>query len=300
MLAPIVLFVYNRPGHTRKTVEALANNMLASESELFIYSDYPKDAAANDKVKEVREFIKTVQGFKSITIVERNKNLGLAASIIDGVTHIVNQYGKIIVLEDDIVTSPYFLTFMNDALILYENDQRVISIHGYVYPVKKELPDFFFLKGADCWGWSTWKRGWDIFNPDGEYLLKETKRKNLEKEFNFNDSFDFTGMLQNQINGNISSWAIRWYASAFLANKYTLYPGKSLVENIGFDGTGTHCGETERFKSNLLSRYIPVMLIPVENSNKAKKTFAQYFHSISKRNSVLNFLGKINTMIRGV
>jgi hypothetical protein len=292
MLAPIVFFVYNRPKHTRQVLHALSGNFLAKESILYIYADGAKDNANDEqkqRVKETRELIKSERWCKEVTIIESDRNMGLAASIINGVTDVVNQYGKVIVLEDDLITSPYFFTYMNDALTLYEDDEQVISIHGYVYPVKKKLPDYFFLKGADCWGWATWKRGWDVFNPDGEYLLNEIKRQNLEKEFNFNNSYDYTGMLQDQIDGKVSSWAIRWYASAFLENKYTLYPGKSFVENIGFDGTGTHCGETKRFKNDLISRYIPITLILVENSKKAKKIFAQYFHSMSEKNSVLKF-----------
>jgi hypothetical protein len=293
ILAPIVLFVYNRPEHTRKTIKALSNNLLANESELFIYSDAAKDTAGLDQVNEVRALIKTVTGFKSVTIFERKKNWGLATSIIDGVTTIVNKYERVIVLEDDLITSPYFLTYMNDALTLYENNEWVISIHGYVYPIKKKLPDYFFLKGADCWGWATWKRGWNLFNPDGEYLLNEIERQKLEKEFNFNNSFNYTGMLHDQIDGKISSWAIRWYASAFLANKYTLYPGKSFVENIGLDRTGTHCGEAKIRKMDLISEYTPITPIKVENSNKAKKLFADYFNSLSGRNSIRNNIVKV-------
>jgi hypothetical protein len=290
MLAPIVLFIYNRPDHTEKTLSALSGNLLAEESNLYIYADGMKDNTTEEQkqmIKKTREVAKSKRWCKEVSIIESDKNKGLAASIISGVTNIVNRYGKVIVLEDDLITSPYFLTYMNDALTLYENNERVISIHGYVYPTKKKLPDYFFIKGADCWGWATWKRGWDVFNSDGEYLLKEIKSRNLEKEFNFNNSFDYTGMLQDQIDGKISSWAIRWYASAFLANKYTLYPGMSFIRNIGFDGTGTHCGNRENLNGDLISMYIPVTSTTVENSEKAKKIMTDYFCSISKKNSIL-------------
>jgi hypothetical protein len=297
MTAPILLFVYNRPEHTRRTIEALSVNILADQSELFIYSDAPKGISASDKVREVRSFISAIKGFKSVTIIEREKNWGLAASIIDGVTNIVNQYGKVIVLEDDIVTSPYFLSYMNDGLTLYENDDRVISIHGYVYPLKTKLPDYFFIKGADCWGWATWKRGWNLFNPDGKYLLNEIKRKKLQKEFDFNNTYKYMDMLQAQIDGKISSWAVRWYASAFLADKYTLYPGNSFVRNIGLDGSGIHCGTTEEFNSDLVSTYTPMTPIDVKNSRKATQAFIRYFYSVSVKNTSLRIFRYVREKI---
>jgi GT2 family glycosyltransferase len=165
-LAPIVLFTYNRPVHTKQTIDALLKNTLATDSDIIIFSDYPKTEKVVESVKQTREYLKTIKGFRSIKIIERNENFGLANNIIDGVTTVVNQYGKIIVLEDDLLTSPYFLRYMNEALMLYENEKDVVCIHGYIYPVKQKLPDTFFLRGADCWGWATWKHGWDIFNPD--------------------------------------------------------------------------------------------------------------------------------------
>jgi len=250
-LAPIVLFVYNRPWHTQQTVEALQKNELAKESELFIYSDAAKNEDAEAKVNEVREYIKNIDGFKKVTIVEREKNWGLANSIIDGVTKIVNQYGKIIVLEDDLVTSPYFLKFMNEALEIYKDEEKVASIHGYIYPIDG-LPETFFIKGADCWGWATWKDRWDIFERDGQKLLSELQLKKLEREADFNGSYAFTQMLKDQIDGKNNSWAIRWYMSAFLKDMLTLYPGQSHVQNIGFDTEGTHCtNKTSVFRIKL-------------------------------------------------
>jgi GT2 family glycosyltransferase len=191
-LAPIVLFVYNRPWHTRKTIEALKRNVLTKESNLFIFSDGPQDDDNGDKLKvaAVRDYIDNIDGFNKVEIIKRNENFGLAKSITNGVTDIVNKFGRIIVLEDDLVTSPYFLTYMNEALELYKNNEKVISIHGYTYPTKKELPETFFIKGADCWGWATWKRGWDKFNIDAEKLYNEIEQKGLSKEFDFNGSHD--------------------------------------------------------------------------------------------------------------
>ena len=268
-LAPIVLFVYNRPEHTKQTLSALQKNDLASESELFIYSDAPKSEEIKKSVIEVRELIKKTKGFKKVTVIEREKNWGLAASIIDGVTTLVNQYGKIIVLEDDLVTSPYFLRYMNDGLNIYQNENKVASIHGYVYPIEG-LPDSFFIKGADCWGWATWKRAWDKFEPNGQKLLDELKVKGLEKEADFNNSYGYSQMLKDQIKGENDSWAVRWYMSAFLKNMLTLYPGQSYVKNIGNDDSGTHCGTTDMFSVELSNIILNEVKIIEEVENRGK------------------------------
>lgn len=275
--SPIVLFVYNRLNHTRRTVEALQNNLLARESDLFVFADAAKSEAQADSVFEVRRFIRQIEGFKSVTIVERETSIGLAGSIIDGVTSVVNRYGRIIVLEDDMVTSPYFLTYMNEALEKYVEDDRVVSIHGYVYPLDQSLPETFFLPGADCWGWATWRRGWECFNPAGQFLLDELKRRDLIRDFDYNGAYSFSGMLKSQINGKNDSWAIRWYASAFLAGKLTLYPGRSLVHNIGNDNSGTHRGETARFDGALTGTPIALRNIAVAPSAEARQAFENFF-----------------------
>ena len=277
--APIVLFVYNRPWHTQQTVEALQKNKLASESELFIYSDDAKNDDARVSVDEVRKYIDNITGFKKITVIKRDKNWGLANSIIDGVTKIVNEYGRIIVLEDDLVTSPYFLKFMNEGLTMYENEDKVASIHGYIYPIDN-LPNTFFIKGADCWGWATWKRAWDIFESNGEKILDELKSRRLEKEADFNNSYGFTQMLKDQIKGKNNSWAVRWYMSAFLKDMLTLYPGKSYVQNIGNDDSGTHCCVSDIFRVELCTSNNSNRLELVENSDSRKK-MEIFFNSIS-------------------
>jgi len=282
--APIALFVYNRPSHTQKTVEALKANELAHESDLFIFSDGPKGKEDLPAVNKVRNYITKIDGFRSIHIRERSINYGLAKSIILGVTEIVNQFKRIIVLEDDLVTSPFFLRYMNDALNLYANEERVICIHGYLYPIKIELPETFFIKGADCWGWGTWERGWDLFEVDGQKLLHKLKAKKLTREFDFNNSFPYTRMLEDQIAGKNDSWAIRWYASAFLAEKLTLYPGYSLVRNIGLDGSGTHHENTNNFLVSEIQKPIEIKPIPIQESNSARRAFEDYFLSLQSKN----------------
>jgi putative methyltransferase (TIGR04325 family) len=293
-LAPVTLFVYNRPEHTRKTIEALQKNFLAKNSELFIFSDGPKNEDAKENVEKVREHIRTIVGFKDVTIIEREKNLGLAKSIISGVTEIINRYGKIIVMEDDLVSSPYFLQYMNEALVFYEDEEKVISIHGYVYPVKGVLPETFFLKGADCWGWATWKRGWELFKEDGQKLLDELKKRGLEKEFDFQGTYPYTQMLEDQIAGKNSSWAILWYASAFLNNKLTLYPGKSLINNIGLDDQGTHCGVSDKFSVPLSKEPIKISRIKIEENQMANDEIRNFFKVLRPRPSLLKILNSRN------
>jgi hypothetical protein len=240
MLAPICLFVYNRYSSLKKTIESLQNNELVNKSNLYIFSDGAKSNNEIEAISQVRNYVKTINGFAKIEIIERAENYGLAKNIIDGVTKIVHEYGKIIVLEDDLVTGKYFLKFMNDALELYENNLDVISINGYSYFKSKGSEDTYFLKTADNLGWGTWDRGWKIFEDNGQILLEKIKQRKLEYEFNRNNSYPFLEMLENQINGLNNSWAIRWYASAFLENKYTLYPNRSLVYHVGASDDATN------------------------------------------------------------
>lgn len=273
--APIVLFVYNRITHTEKTITALKNNFSAESSDLIIYSDGAKHAKDIESVNQVRSFVKNIQGFKSVALIERDRNYGLADSIIDGVTQVCNQYGKVIVLEDDIVTSPYFLKYMNDALVHYELNKKVASIHGYVYPIKG-LPETFFLRGADCWGWATWADRWQTFEPNGEKLLKELISGESIKRFDFNGAYLFSKMLEDQIKGLNNSWAVRWHATAFLNDQYTLYPGESLVENIGNDGSGSHCGNTDYFRTGVSHKEVSLFSDVVEDNPVAINLFEKY------------------------
>lgn len=280
--SPIALFVYNRLKHTRQTIEALLKNDLAKESELIIFSDGPRTQEAFEKVEEVRKYIRSISGFKRIQIRDRKVNLGLAKSIIDGVTEIVNEYGRVIVLEDDLVTSPYFLNYMNDGLNFYENEQKVISILGYVYPVKNSLPETFFIKGAFCWGWATWKRGWDLFEKNGEVLLKKLVDQKLTNIFDCHGTYPYTEMLKAQIKGENDSWGIRWNASAFLNNKLTLFPGVSLVSNIGNEGSGRHGVVDHDRDVDLAERPVHVKEIEVIEHDGARKRFEDFFRTMKR------------------
>jgi glycosyltransferase involved in cell wall biosynthesis len=280
-LAPVVLFTYNRAWHTKKSIDALRNNVLANQSELFIFSDGPRSTEEKVAVDSVRKDLKTIIGFEKVHIIAREGNLGLANSIISGVSEIVNRFGRVIVLEDDLVCSPFFLKYMNEALDYYEKEEEVISIHGYIYPVAGKLPETFFLKGADCWGWATWKRGWDLFEPDGKRLLDELRHRNLRKEFDFNGAYPYTKMLEDQIRGKNTSWAIRWYASAFLNGRLTLYPGRSLIQNIGTDESGTHFRKTNVFNVEISKDPIAVSEIPIEENMVVKREIERYLRTVN-------------------
>jgi hypothetical protein len=214
----------------------LRENELADKSDLFVFSDGAK-TGEKERIDFIRSYCKCINGFKSVKVIEREHNAGISTSIVGGVNWVLSQYPKVIVVEDDLVTSPYFLRYMNEALDFYENDDRVISISGYVYPIKG-LPETFFVKSADCLGWGTWKRGWELFDYRSQYLCDAIAEH--RREFDFNNSYPFYKMLKKKANGKLDSWAINWYASAFLNNKYTLYPRQSLVRHIGNDALATH------------------------------------------------------------
>ena len=276
--APILLFVYNRPEHTRRCIESLLKNSLASESYLFIYADGAKDSTQQEAVNEVRNYIRTIQGFKQTTLIERSENWGLARNIIDGVTTQVNRYGKVIVLEDDLVVAPYFLQFMNDALEVYKDEPKVGHIQACDFTQDSSLPATFLIKWTGSWGWATWDRAWKYFNPNGKELLQELEERKLTRIFDFNGKYGFTRMLRRQIEGKNNSWAIRWNASLFLKDILSLNVGRSLVQNEGFDGSGTNCGGGGLYASHLYLQPLPVIPIsPIEENKEARQAFVRYY-----------------------
>lgn len=298
MKAPIALFTYNRLKHTRATINALQKNKLAEESELWIFSDAAADKANEETVAQVRKYLRNVIGFKKTEIIERKSNLGLGNNIINGVSTIIEEFGKIIVLEDDLITSPYFLQYMNDGLDTYEAVEKVISIHGYVYPVDVMLSETFFLKGADCLGWATWKRGWASFEKNGEKLLAALEYTGQNEKFDFNGSYPYTQMLRDQITGKNSSWAVRWYASAFLKDLYTLYPSRSLVLHAGGDGTGTNTGFDKLLDVKLSSDPVSVIPREVVQDEKAFLAFSKVLKKLNKPPLLYRLKRKWNKMMK--
>jgi hypothetical protein len=278
-LAPIVLFVFNRLEHTQVTIDALNKNHGAKDSVLYIYSDAPRSDADKPKVKQLRDYLRRIVGFKKVEIIEQERNLGLAKSILLGVTQTVQKYGRVIVLEDDIMTSPYFLKYMNDALELYQNDKKVYSVHGYMFPVAGKLPETFFLSGANSWGWATWKRAWEQFEGDGRKLLNELQTNRWTHQFDVNGTCKYTKMLSDQIAGNNDSWAIRWRAKVFLQGGLTLFPGVSLVQNIGHDSTGVHCQISNTYVVKLSNDAVNVSRIEILENDVAVAALMKFYKS---------------------
>ncbi len=282
-LAPIILFVYNRPWHTEKTLEALMENSLADQSTLYIYCDGPKAVASEEdlkNIKEVRILIRKKNWCKELVIIERDKNLGLAANIISGVTEVINKHGKIIVLEDDIVTSSGFLKYMNDALFFYEKEEKMMHISGYMFPHENKLPETFFYNVPLCWGWATWERSWKYFNNDSHALWSALQTKNLILELDKFGNDYLSSQLAHNISGRLKTWFIKWHASVLLKEGYTLYPSVSLVDNIGFDNSGVHNGETTLFKNEVLAKHILVRDIEMAENKEVIRVVRSFYQQI--------------------
>lgn len=277
--APILLFVYNRPEHTKQLIDSLLKNEEAAQSALFIYADAARNNEDEELVKQVREVIRNIEGFASVEVIERATNWGLARNIIGGVTEQIRSFGRVIVLEDDLIVAPYFLRFMNDALEIYKDEPKVGHIQACDFTQDSTLPDTFLIKFTGSWGWATWERAWQHFNPDGQALLNELESRRLTRRFDFNGNYRFTRMLRRQVQGKNNSWAIRWNASLFLKDILSLNVGRSLVQNKGFDGSGTNCGGGNLYDSQLWMRPLPVEKItPVCENEAAREAFARYYH----------------------
>lgn len=274
--APIALFVYNRPNHTRRTLEALAANDLAGDSDLHIYADGAKDEFDQDH-KQVRELIRSVSGFNSVTVTERDSNWGLAASIISGVTELVQKEGRVIVVEDDIVTSKGFLRYMNEALEMYQDDQAVMHISGYIHPIDPDgLPETFFYNQASCWGWATWKRAWEKLNTDALELKRQLDKSCDINHFNIEGSYNFYSHLVMNIEGVRTTWAIKWHTSIYLNKGLCLHPRRSLVQNIGNDGSGVSTEVSGRYDHTGLQEYVELVRIPLVESELARRRVYEF------------------------
>jgi len=275
-LAPIALFVYNRPDHTRRTISYLQQNLLADESRLYIFCDAAKTDADKPKVEQVRQLANDVSGFKSVKVILREHNLGLAESIISGVTQLVYEYGKVIVFEDDLLSSPYTLKYFNDALAKYANQEQVMHIGAYMYNLHdKTLPETFFYRAATSWGWATWARAWKNFEPDVDKLIGQFDNLKIAR-FSIEGKMNFWKQIEQFKAGKNNSWAIRWYASIFLKNGLTLNPSQSLIQNIGHDGTGVHSNNEDMYHVQMARKQVtqfPDVLQENEQAYKAIKHF---------------------------
>lgn len=292
-LAPIALFVYNRPQHTERTIKFLKQNDLAKESRLFIFSDGAKSEEDEAKVAEVRDIINRTDGFKSVKVFERKQNAGLANSVIEGVTKLVSEYEQVIVFEDDLISSPHTLSYFNNGLNQYREEEKVMHIGAYMYPLKENnLPSTFFYRAATSWGWATWKRAWNHFEPNIDTLIKQFDKKK-KSEFSIQNKMNFWKQMQEFKKGKNNSWAIRWYASIFLKGGLTLNPSQSLVNNIGHDGTGVHSGINDIY--NVIINPKPITSFPEKiEENQAAYQAIKSFLAGRKGNMVTRIKRFVN------
>jgi len=303
--APIVLFVYNRPWHTRKTLEALRLNPLAAQSELYIFSDGPKSTEKKelDAIQKVRAVIREKDWCKTIHLKEQSENKGLADSIIEGITQVLLHHESVIVLEDDIVTSPGFLKYMNDALSVYHNDEKVMHVAGYIYPLKQPLPQTFFFNLGSCHGWATWKSAWQLLETDASTLLQKVKERKLEDRFNIEGSNNFLWQLEANISGQIKTWATKWYATILLNDGHCLHPGKSLIRNIGADGSGVHFDINFDYEIKEVADKISVERIEIQEDQQIRAYIAKYLKKINNKSileRILLNLRRIPVRIRNL
>lgn len=291
--APIVLFTYNRPHYLLETLNALQANAEFGNSKLIIYCDGPRpDCSSNGlkKIQEVRTLVQSVSGCSKLEVIVSDVNKGLATSIREGVTEVVNKYGRIIVLEDDLVVSPYFLRYMNEALDKYVNKDRVIAISGYNYPIKadKSFPETFFLRSIESLGWATWKRGWDLYIHDTQVLLDRLKEKKNRFQFDFNGNYPFYRMLVKADLGKIDSWAIRWYATAYINNKLSLLPTASLVRHIGNEGSNIKADNTDLIGWDIKKEPIVYFENNVVENAYLRGLISSHFRKYNRRRLSLN------------
>jgi hypothetical protein len=284
--APIALFVYNRPDHTRRTINYLQKNLLAAESRLFIFCDGAKTEADAASVEAVRQLAKQTTGFNAVKVIERKQNLGLANSIIAGVTQLVAEYGKVIVFEDDLLSSPHTLQFFNDGLERYAKEEQVMHLGAYMFDLKdKNLPETFFFRAAFSWGWATWARAWYHFEPDVDKLIAQFDKQKIDR-FSINHSMNFWKQMLDFKAGRNNSWAIRWYASIFLKGGLTLNPLHSLVHNIGHDGTGTHSNVENTYQVQIAQKRVTYFPDVITEDKKAYEAI-KYFLS-NRKGSLFN------------
>ncbi len=294
--APIALFVYNRPDHTRRAVDSIRRNALAADSELHVFSDGPRSQQAAARVDAVRDYIRRIEGFAKVIVYEKECNQGLAKSIIDGVSRLCEQYGRLIVVEDDLLLAPQFLAYMNFALERYRSDTDVMQISGHMFPADVKVDeDAFFLPFTTSWGWATWARAWNQFDPDARDYATLKEDKSRRHSFDMDGAYDYFSMLEAQLAGRVDSWAIRWYLSVFMNHGMVLYPRKSLVENTGFDGSGTHT-HGKALDQLIDPDFVPMRLPPPEVNLEVRDQVFAYFRSRRKpmtrlREVVARFFG---------
>ena len=299
-LAPVVLFTYSRIDHTKKTVESLKTNILASQTKLYIVSDGARGESDMESVRSVREYCKTISGFAEVRLICRKKNFGLGRNIISGLNQIFRKYDRAIILEDDIVTSPMFLSFMNLALNRYKDNTEVMSISGYVAPFDKtDVPDFFFSYWFECWGWATWKKRWEKFERNPRNLIRNTNRKEI-KYINVNgtspDMWD--QVIENYLRRRYT-WAIFNHITICKERGLVLYPRDTYCQNIGFDGTGENCDASNEYHV-LLKRSDQKEIVLPKRCNVSKQAIRNFELFNKKRIREKGFFWNLRIKIRAL
>jgi hypothetical protein len=239
--APIALFIYKRPRHTRRMIEHLLRCPGFAESPVFVFADGPRLPRDTAAIAETRAEARRLLGDRAVYL-ERETNAGLDTSVVAGVTDLCDRYGRVIVVEDDLVVSPYFIEFLNAGLRKYAGEPRVMQVCGHMFDVPElsRSKDAVFLPLISSWGWGTWKRAWDLFDPQAHGWTARLADRRERTRFDLDGNFAYARMLSRQMKRPVPAWDIRWYYSVFVRHGIALYPPRTLVLNEGFDGTGTH------------------------------------------------------------
>jgi hypothetical protein len=269
-LSPIILFVYNRPKHTKILLDSLRRNELVKDSHLIVYSDGPRNEGDLDKIREVRDLIEEIDFCKSVKLVKSQRNNGLAKSIMYGVSEVLEQYGNAIILEDDLQLSSGFLKYMNQALDLYKDDKKVMHISGYLQPIDLNKNATYFFNLANCWGWATWSDRWEKMISDPLELKKRLFELGKYQYFNLDGGSDLANQLDCNIWGIKETWAVRWHGSIVLEDGFCLHPGMSLVRNTGFDGSGENTGIEKVYSNQKIIKEISVKRIEIKESEEIR------------------------------
>jgi len=271
-------------------------NKEARGLDLRVYVDGLRQLSDADAHNKVLRVCDQPWAFSNVNVIRRETNAGLYKSLTSGISETLGDYESVIVIEDDIEASPFLIRYLLDGISLYLDKKEVASIHGYTPPIIERLPETFFLRGADCWGWATWRDRWKLFRHDAAEMAQEIREQGLVHEFNLNGNYNYLGMLDARAAGLNNSWAICWHASCFLANKLTLYPGKSLVKNIGLDRSGEHCGPSKVMATEASQSPVQVAKIPIEVNPSVYSKYCNHFSSDRPRNLPLKpIAAKIKT-----
>jgi hypothetical protein len=287
-LAPVALFVFRRPAHTRRTIERLLANPEAAASEIVVFADGPRGDADVEAVEQTRAVVGSA-GLPNLRLVARERNLGLARSVVAGVTELCEARGAAVVLEDDLLVAPTFLRFMNEALERYRDDARVLGVSGYTFPIEPPPGrEAFFLPFPTSWGWATWARAWRKLRSAEDLHATLARDRAARRRFNVDGTYPYWPMLEALLAGRVDSWAIRWNATVSLERGLVLYPARSLVTNAGFDGTGAHCGDaataagSAAATAQLVTAFPAATTVDAEAFGRVKRVFRRDHGLVAK------------------